>query len=241
MEVLIDTLRWFLDGANWTGADGIPARFVQHVVLAAVASLLAAALAIPAAVWLAHHRRAEFLANVLVNVGRAIPSFGIVVLLAVVWVTRGWDFAFWPIVVALVVLAVPPMFTNSYAGVAGVDPALVEAARGMGMTDRDVLAQVELPVAMPILLAGVRIAVVQVVATVALGAVVTGRTGGFGLYIVNGFARLRGGGAVLALAGAILVAVLTLLTERVLGLAERLAVPRGIRTARSPVETAPHG
>jgi osmoprotectant transport system permease protein len=203
--------------------------------------VIAAALAIPPALWLAHRRRAEFLANAVVNVGRAIPSFGVVVLLAVFWITRGWDFAFWPLVVALVLLAVPPMFTNAYAGVADVDPALVEAGRGMGLTERQVLIDVEVPAALPVLLAGVRIAIVQVVATVALGAVVTSRTGGLGVYIVNGFARLRDGGDVLVLAGAILVALLTLATERGFGLFERAILPRGLRAARHPAQPAAHG
>lgn len=241
MEMLGETMRWFLDGANWVGRNGIPARLLQHVWLSAVPSLIAAALAIPPALWLAHRRKGEFFANAIVNVGRAIPSFGVVVLLAVFWITRGWDFAFWPLVAALVMLAVPPMFTNAYAGVADVDPALVEAGRGMGLTERQVLTDVELPAALPVLAAGVRIAIVQVVATVALGAVVTSRTGGFGVYIVNGFARLRDGGDVMVLAGAILVALLTLATEHSLGLVERFVLPRGLRAVKGPVQPAAHG
>lgn len=241
MEVFGDTLQWFLDGANWAGRNGIPARLFQHLLLSAVPSVIAAVLAIPPALWLAHRRKAEFLANAVVNVGRAIPSFGVVVLLAVFWITRGWDFAFWPLVVALVMLAVPPMFTNAYAGVADVDAALVEVGRGMGLTERQVLLDVELPAALPVLLAGVRIAIVQVVATVALGAVVTSRTGGFGVYIVNGFARLRDGGDVLVLAGAILVALLTLATERGFGLLERAVLPRGLRAVHLPAQPAAHG
>jgi len=241
MEVLAETVRWFLDGANWAGRNGIPARLLQHLLLSAVPSVIAAALAIPPALWLAHRRRAEFFANAVVNVGRAVPSFGVVVLLAVFWITRGWDFAFWPLVVALVLLAVPPMFTNAYAGVADVDPALVEAARGMGLTERQVLIDVELPAALPVLLAGVRIAIVQVVATVALGAVVTSRTGGFGVYIVNGFARLRDGGDVVVLAGAILVALLTLATERGFGLVERAVLPRSLPAVHLPAQPPSHG
>lgn len=241
MEILGETLEWFLDGANWAGRNGVPARLLQHLLLSAVPSVIAAVVAIPPALWLAHRRKAEFFANAVVNVGRAVPSFGVVVLLAVFWITRGWDFAFWPLVVALVLLAVPPMFTNAYAAVADVDPALVEAGRGMGLTERQVLTDVELPAALPVLLAGVRIAIVQVVATVALGAVVTSRTGGFGVYIVNGFARLRDGGDVLVLAGAILVALLTLAAERGFGLIERAVLPRGLTAVHLPAQPPAHG
>lgn len=238
MELLGDVLAWLTDPARWSGPDGIPARTGQHLWLAVASTAMASAVALPAALWLAHRRRGEFVASALVNVGRAIPSFGVIVFLAVLFITRGWDVAFWPLVLSMLLLALPPIFTNAYAGVAGVDDALVEAARGMGFTERQVLFTVELPSAMPILLAGLRIAFVQVVATVALGAVITGRTGGLGLYIVNGFATLRSGGDVAVLGGALLVAVVTLAAERAFTLAELRLLPRGLRPVRTEREPA---
>lgn len=232
MELLGDVWAWFTSAEQWSGPDGIPARAFQHLWLSVASTGIAAALALPPALWLAHRRKGQFLANAVVNVGRAVPSFGIIVFLAVLWITRGWDIAFWPLVLAMVLLALPPMFTNAYAGVAGVDPALVEAGRGMGYTEPQLLLHVELPAAMPVLLAGVRIAFVQVVATVALGAVITGRTGGLGVYIVSGFARLRSGGDVEVLAGAILVALLTLGAERVFSFGEQRLLPPGLRPRR---------
>lgn len=233
MELLGDVAAWFTDGANWSGPDGIPARTAQHLWLSVAATVLAAAMALPLALWLGHRRKAEFLANAVVNIGRAIPSFGVIVFLAVTWITRGWDIVFWPLVLSMILLALPPMFTNAYTAVATVDRSLVEAGRGMGYTEPQLLRRVELPAAMPVLLAGVRIAFVQVVATVALGAVITGRTGGLGVYIVSGFARLRSGGDVEVLAGAILVALLTLLSERAFTLAEHRLLPPGLRPART--------
>jgi osmoprotectant transport system permease protein len=239
VELLGDVVAWFTDGVNWSGPRGIPARTLQHLWLSVAATGLAAAAALPLALWLGHRRRAEFLANAVVNVGRAIPSFGVIIFLAVAWITRGWDIVFWPLVLSMVMLAVPPMFTNAYTGVANVDRALVEAGRGMGYTEPQLLRRVELPAAMPILLAGVRIAFVQVVATVALGAVITGRTGGLGVYIISGFARLRSGGDVEVLAGAILVALLTLLCERAFTLGEQRLLPSGLRPARRAAGAQP--
>ncbi len=229
MELLGDVAAWFLDAENWQGPNGIVARTLQHLWLSVVATVLAGAVALPIAFRLAHRRQAEFLANAVVNVGRAIPSFGVIVLLAVLWITQGWDVAFWPLVLALVLLALPPIFTNAYAAIAGVDDALVEAGRGMGHTEREILWRVELPAGMPVLLTGIRIAFVQVVATVALGAVITGRTGGLGIYIVNGFARLRSGGDVEVFAGALLVALLTIAVERLFTYGEQHLLPRGLR------------
>lgn len=242
MELLSDTLAWFTDPDQWTGIDGIPLRALEHLQLSVLSTAVAALLAIPPALWLAHRRRAEFLANAVVNVGRAVPSFGIVVLAGLLFLTWGIPVRFWAVVVALVALALPPMFTNTYAGIRSVDPAMVEAGRGMGLTEQQLLRDLELPVAAPLILAGVRIAFVQVIATATLGAIV-GPGGGFGRYIVDGFA-VGPSGYDEVFAGAILVAVLTLLAERVFNLGERLLLPAGVRhvvDTQSVVETAPAG
>lgn len=232
MEFLGEVVAWFAEAERWQGSNGIPARTLQHLWLSVAATGIAAAIALPLALWLAHFRRAAFLSNAVINIGRAIPSFGVIVFLAVVWITRGWPITFWPLVLAMVLLALPPMFTNAYAAVADVDSSLVEAGRGMGFTERQVLLEVELPAASPVIIAGIRIAFVQVVATVALGAVITGRTGGLGVYIVSGFATLRSGGDVAVFGGALLVAALTLVAERVMTFGERYLLPPGLRPAR---------
>lgn len=227
MEFFSALAEWFTDPANWSGANGIPTRALEHVWLALLPTAIAAAIAIPAAVTLAHRRLLPFMANAVVNIGRAVPSFGILVIGFVVFVSAGLSFRFWPIVLTLVALAVPPMFTNAYTAVANVSPALVEAARGMGFREGVLLRKIELPVATPVILAGVEISLVQVVATVPLAAIVTGG-GGFGQYIIRGFAQ-GVSGRVEAFAGAILVALLTLAVQQAYSALERLLLPSGIR------------
>jgi osmoprotectant transport system permease protein len=134
---------------------------------------------------------------------------------------QGAAFGFWPTVIALVLLAVPPILTNSYVGVQGVDRDTVEAARGMGMTGGQVLTRLEVPLAMPLMIAGVRTAAVQVVATATLAALIAG--GGLGRYIIDGFAQ---GDEPKVLAGAVLVAALAIVTEVIFALLERALSPR---------------
>lgn len=240
MSFLADVADWFTAPDQWSGSNSIPSQFLEHLQLSVTGTLVAAALALPPALWLAHRRRAEFLANAVVNVGRAVPSFGIVVLAALLFLTWGVPIRFWATVVALIALALPPIFTNTYAGIRNVDPSTVESGRGMGLTEREVLFELELPIAAPVILAGLRIAWVQVIATATLGAVVSSG-GGFGRYIVDGFARGRGGYAEV-FGGAVLVALLTIGGERLFNLAERTLLPPGVRrlvTADLPVESAP--
>lgn len=227
MEGLVgDVVSWFGEPGRWSGPGSVPARAIEHVWLAIVPTLIAAVTALPPALWLAHRRRGEVIANGIVNIGRAVPSFGILVVAALFAIRWGVSLEFWPVVVALVALALPPIFTNAYAGVAGVDPATVEASRGVGMTEAQVLARVEVPMGSPVVLAGLRIAFVQVLATVPLAAVVSSG-GGFGRYIVDGFALGRGGHDQVV-AGAILVAALTILSEFVLEGVERLVLPPAV-------------
>lgn len=228
MGIISEALAWLIDAARWGWGDRtIPFRIVQHLQLALIPTVLAVAIAVPVAAWLAHRRRAEFLATAVVNVGRAIPSFGVLVVAALLAIRWGVSVAFWPGALALLLLALPPVFTNTYAGVAGAEPATVESGRGMGMTPRQVLTDVELPLGSPVILAGIRIAFLQVVATVPLIAVV-GPSGGLGRYIVDGFAQGRAGRAQV-LAGAILVAGLTFLTDLAFGKLESVVLPEGLR------------
>jgi osmoprotectant transport system permease protein len=230
MELLTDVVAWFGQPDRWslTSGRGVPYRGLQHVWFTVVSMVIAVALAAPPALLLAHRRKAEAVASAVVNIGRAIPSFGLIVLFWLFAVLTGWvGTGFWPLVGALVLLALPPIFTNTYTAVREVDPATVEAARGMGYRERQILTQVELPLALPVMLAGIRIATVQVIATVAIGAIVT-NGGGFGRFIVDGFARASAGHPEV-FAGALLVAALTLLSEAAFSLSQRVLIPAGVR------------
>lgn len=234
MELLGDLVAWFLDGANWTGSSGIPNRVWEHVQISVLATLAAAAIAMPPAMWLGHHRRGGFLAVAIVNIGRALPSFAIMALFLPISIRLGLGLGFWPTMLALFALALPPIFTNTYTGVREVDPALVEAGRGMGMTDREVLRDIEAPMASPVILAAMRVSAVQVVATAPLAALVA--WGGLGRYIVDGFAVQDN---VRVLAGGILVALLSVGTELLLSAVEKRVVPTGLSRTEDVVRGAP--
>jgi osmoprotectant transport system permease protein len=239
MELLADVLAWFGQPDRWSFTEprGVPFRTIQHLWVSTVATVLAIAIAVPPALHLAHRRKAEALASAVVNIGRAIPSFGLIVLFWLVATRLPWlGTGFWPLVLALVALALPPIFTNTYTAVREVDTATVEAARGMGYDERQVLREIELPLASPVMLAGIRLAYVQVIATTAIGAIVT-NGGGLGRFVVDGFATGRAGRAEV-LAGAILLAGLTLLVEGAMALAERRVVPAGVRGERSVAAVA---
>jgi osmoprotectant transport system permease protein len=234
IEFLGEVAAWFTDPANWTGVNGIPNRMWEHIQITVAATSVAAAVAIPVAVWLGHRKTGGTLAVAAVNIGRAIPSFAIIALFLPISIRLGLGLGFWPTFLALLFLAIPPMFTNAYTGVAGVDPALVEAARGMGLTERRIVTDVELPMASPVILAAIRVAAVQVIATATLGALVA--WGGLGRYIIDGFSTQD---TVEVFAGAVLVAGLALITEVVLGWAERRLVPVTLRDTAQAVETVP--
>ena len=231
IEFLGEVLAWFGDPANWLGPTGILIRLREHIQITVAATAVSMVFAIPPAVWLAHRRIGGTFVVAVVNIARAIPSFAIVVLFLPISIRLGLGIGFWPTFLALLFLAIPPMFTNAYTGVAGVDPDLVEASRGMGMTDREVLTKVEIPMASPVILAAVRVAAVQVIATATLGALVG--WGGLGRFIVDGFAVRD---SVVVFAGAFLVAALAIFTELMLGAVERKAVPRTLRSRSEGVD-----
>jgi osmoprotectant transport system permease protein len=205
---------------HWWGPRGIATRTWDHVKISVFATTAAAVLAVPPALWLGHIRRGGAAATAVVNIGRAVPSFAILSLALLVSLEYGFGLGFWPTSVALIALAVPPIFTNTHAGVMGLDPAVADAARGMGMRGGEVLWRVEAPNAMPLLLTGVRISAVQVVATATLGAFVG--FGGLGAFINEGFRQLDDGKL---LTGAVLVAVLAIVTELLFGAGQRLLTP----------------
>jgi osmoprotectant transport system permease protein len=220
-------IEFFTDPENWTGPMGIPFRLYEHFIMSFQSLLAGTLIAVPVGVYIGHARRFEFLAISVGNIGRALPSFGIVAIFTVFVSDVPGAIGFWPTFCALVLLAIPPIMLNTYAGVRGVDRDTLEAARGMGMTEGEVLRAIELPLAMPLILDGMRTAAVQVVATATLGAY-TG-WGGLGAFIRDGFA-VRDFGELLA--GAVLVAAFALATEGAFGLLTRWMSPR--TTSRSP-------
>jgi len=223
--VIAGTWRWFTDSAHWSGPDGVPQRLFEHLQLVAVSVGIAAAIALPIALVLGHYRRGGIVAVNVSNVGRAIPTFAVLVLLAV---TPGIGVGTTAAVIALVVFAVPPILTNAYVGMAGVDRDVVETARGMGMTGWQQLRGVEVPLALPLIAAGLRTAAVQVVATATLAALVAG--GGLGRFIVDGLGQQD---TPMVFAGAILVAVFAMVTEVSLGLLQKRLTP-GARAVAVP-------
>lgn len=231
MDVVERTWRWLATGAHWTGGDGVWHRLDQHLYLTAVSLLISCAIALPVAVLLGHLGRGGALAVNLSNVGRAVPTFAVLVLLLL---SPLGQYGSWPTVIALVLFAIPPVLTNAYVGMREVDRDMVEAARGMGMTGPQVVARVELPLAFPLIMTGVRSAAVQIVATATLAALAGG--GGLGRVITAGF-RLTDTAQVVA--GALLVAVFALLVEGVFVLLARLLDPVRRRSGRAAVKVAP--
>jgi len=220
---LSHVVTWFTTASRWQGDHGIVHRLVEHVGMSAAATLTAVAIALPIGLVLGHTGKGALLAVNVSNVGRAIPSFALLV-----FGVQLFGIGAKPAYIALVALAIPPITTNTYTGVRQVDPDVVEAARGMGMRERGILARVELPVAMPLVMAGVRTAGVQVVATATLAAVVA--WGGLGRYIVDGLAQKD---TVQVFSGALIVAVLSMATELGLGMLQRLLTPAGLRLPRA--------
>jgi osmoprotectant transport system permease protein len=223
MHAFGELARWFSEGEHWSGPGGVPTRVLQHVELSLVAVAFALVVAVPIGLVIGHLRRGQFVAVSIANLGRAIPSFAILSIVFQIMLTYFGRaaFGFWPTVVALFLLGVPPILTNTYVGVEGVDRDTVEAARGMGMTGSQILSRLELPLAIPLMIAGIRTAAVQVVATATLAALIAG--GGLGRYIIDGFAQ---GDTPQILAGAVLVAVLAICTEVAFALLERVVSPR---------------
>lgn len=222
---MIDFLRqvahWFAAGAHWQGYDGIPHRIEEHLAMSAAALLVGLVIAVPLGLYLGHTGRGGVLAINVSNVGRAIPSFALLVV-----GVQLFGIGAIPAFVALVALAVPPILTNTYTAIRQVDADVREAARGMGFTGAQILRRVEAPLGVPLLMAGVRTAGVQVVATATLAAVVA--WGGLGRYIVDGLAQQDN---VKVFAGALLVAGLSVITEVLLGALQRRVTPVGLRRA----------
>ncbi|MDF2579219.1 MAG: transporter permease [Microbacterium sp.] len=227
MSMLEQTLAWLTDPAHLTGARGILERLGQHLAVTVVVIAVAAAIAVPAGVAIGHTGRGSTLVIAAAGAARAVPTLGLLTLLAL-----AMGIGLQAPVVALVVLAAPSLLAGAYSGVAGVDPAIVDAARANGMSERQVLTQVELPLAAPVILGGVRAATLQVVATATMAAYVSDT--GLGRYL---FAGLKARDYPQMLAGALLIAALALTLEILLSAlqrhARRLAEPAQATTRRA--------
>ncbi len=222
---LIDSLiAWLVVPARWQGSDGIPTRVGEHLLLSVVAVLAAVALAMPLGVALGHFHKGGFVAMNVANVGRALPSMALLALALPLAFALNLGLGFWPTFLALVPLGLPPILTNSYVAVSEVDVDIVDSARGMGMSSWQILWRAELPLAAPMIVDGIRNSAVAIVATATLGALVAG--GGLGRYIVDGLQRQE---TPRILAGAVLVALMAIVTEYGLGLVQRFVTPRGER------------
>ncbi|MFJ1930269.1 MULTISPECIES: ABC transporter permease [unclassified Streptomyces] len=217
MGVLGEAWTWLTTGTNWSGESGVSHRLGEHLYVSGVALALACAIALPIALYLGHIGKGGALAVNISNVGRAVPVFAV---LALFMVSPLRNSGYVPTVIALVLFAVPPLLTNAYVGMTGVDRSVAEAARGMGMSGGQLFLRVELPLAYPMIMTGLRSAAVQVVATATIAAMVG--QGGLGRIITAGFNTYNTPQVV---AGALLVAVLALLVESVLVALDRLLSP----------------
>lgn len=229
MDAIRAMLEFMGDGANWGGTQGIANRLVEHLWLSLTSTAAAAILAIALGLYIGHTRRFEFATITIANLGRALPSFAILAIAFPFALRFGISFEFWPTFVALFLLAIPPILINTYTGVREIDRDAIEAGKGMGMDGRQILRQIEIPLAAPLIVSGIRTSAVQVIATATLAAFVAG--GGLGRFIVDGFARQDDG---LILTGAVLVAVLAMVTEIGMALLERAVSPKTGKRAGQP-------
>ena len=231
MEQLVTFLA---DAANWQSETGIPNRLLEHIFISLFAVVVAASIALPLGFYIGHTGRLQLLGINLANIGRAVPSYAVMVMLLPVMLglapVLGYDprlgLRFLPIFIAMVLLAVPPILVATYAGIQEVDRDLTESSRGMGMSERQILGNVELPLASPVIVGGFRIALLQVIATATIGAFLAG--GGLGRFIIDGIARRDDG---MLYAGVLLVAILAIGSDVILAQVQKRLTSRGVRIA----------
>ena len=218
----MDALAWIADPARWPGPDGIATRLAEHLGYSVAGVLIACLVGIPAGWWVGHTRRGRGLAVGLSGAARALPTLGLVTLLGILL-----GIGLVGPMVAFVVLALPSVLAGAYSGVDEVDPLAKDAARGMGMSSREVLFGVEIPCALPLIFSGIRSAALQVVATATIAAAVS--VGGLGRYLIDGQATRDYGQMA---AGAVLVAVLAVLVDLGFAIVQRFAVSPGLIAPR---------
>lgn len=220
----IGLIEWLTDADTWLGRHGILSSGWDTITLCAAVMGVAILLAVPLAALLAHYRRGELTLTWLVTLSRAVPTFAVAALLVPLALRQGWGFEPWPIFIALLLLALPPIYLNTYTAIRHVEPGAVDAAHAMGFTEWTVLIRVELALATSVVFTGVRVAAVQVVATEPIRAFLGGD--GLGRYVRDGLGQNND---TLIIGGALLIAALAATTGLTVALAERLVVPQGVR------------
>jgi osmoprotectant transport system permease protein len=233
MTLLDALVEFFSDPANWSGSRGIPVRVSEHLLYTFVALAVAFAIAFPVGLVIGHTGRGALLAINIGNAARAVPTFGVLILVVLLA-----GIGFLPVLVALVIIGIPPILTSTYAGVRGVEGSTVNAARGMGMTEGTMLLRVELPIALPTVIAGLRSATLQVVSTATIAAYVA--LGGLGRYVIDGlgqrdYGKMAGGAVLVALLAVLLDAMWVLLSRIVVspGVSGRLKRAQNVSASRS--------
>lgn len=230
--MIVETISWFSDPANWQGPDGVPVRVLQHLAYVLLALVIAAAIAVPVGLVVGHTGRGAVGLVSASNAIRALPTLGLVTFLFLLFTDSETA-----TLIGLVVLGIPPVLAGTYAGLQATDAEVNDAAEGMGMTGWQRLWKVEVPISLPLMLGGVRNAVLQLVATAAVAAYVG--LGGLGRYVLDGLAVLDYGEV---MAGAVLTALLAIVLDLTVGGLQRVVTPRGVKLATSAsASTAPAG
>ncbi len=224
MDIFYQAIVWLGDPENWVGSGSIPNRTLEHLSYTAVAVAIAAVIAVPLGYYIGHTGRGRVLAVGAAGAARALPTFGLMLYLVLVF---GVSERATAATVSLVLLAIPPLLAGAYAGVDQINRATIDAAKAQGMTDWQILTRVEIPLSLPLLIGGLRGATLQVVATVTLIAYVG--LGGLGYEIIQGIPLRRLDQMVGA---ALLIIVLALVIDGLLALLTRLATPHGVTTGR---------
>jgi osmoprotectant transport system permease protein len=212
-------LDFFGDPANWTGPSGIPMRLLEHLEYSLMALALAVVVAIPLGLLIGHKGRGGVLVVVTANLARALPTLGLLVLFVLLLGTA----SILPVIIPLVLLAIPPILVNTFEGIRGVDPELRDAAYGMGLRGGQVLGRVLVPVALPLILLGLRLSAIQVVATTTVAAYVG--LGGLGRFVIDGFATKDYPSVV---GGSVLIVLFALAVQLVFTLVQRVTVSPGV-------------
>ncbi|AWB95345.1 glycine/betaine ABC transporter permease [Agromyces badenianii] len=223
MNLLFDGIAWVLDPANWTGVGSIPERIGQHLAISAVVLAIASLIALPIGGLVGHTGRGKELAVMVSGGLRALPTLGLLTLFAL-WLGIGLQAP----IVALVILALPPLLAGAYSGLESVDRRTVDAARSVGMREIQIIGKVELPLGMPIVVGGIRSATLQIIATATLAAYIA--DDGLGRFI---FAGLKTRDYAEMLGGSILVILLALAVDGLFAITQRLVVPAGVRVTRT--------
>lgn len=223
MTDIVAAFGWIFDPANWGGPSGIPARLGEHIVYSLLTLLLAAAIALPIGFAIGHSSRFRGLAVGVSGALRALPTLGLVIYLALITT----NLTIVPPLIALTILAIPPVLAGAYSGLESVDRAPIDAAKAIGMTGWQVFAKVELPLALPLVLGGIRSGALQVIATWTVAAILP--VGGLGRFLIDGIAVQN---YPEMLGGSIIVIALALVSDGLFAITQRLVVPRGVTAGR---------